>query len=409
MDTSYLNNIKIDPDGDLPLFAQVRDALRALIFSKFTVGDPFYSERVLIEALPVSQITVRRALADLTQEGLISRKIGVGSVIANQAAISHVRRPVSAGPGEALAVPQYAAAAVAPSQCRSIGVIVDQCESDYGGLIVEHVSRIADERGLDIRFYFVSDSQRVVRLYRKIIAAPDVEAFIIFAIEEQSLLLQDALSGRGFRAVAVWSSDDLPGRAIVDTDAAEAAHIGWNYLRELGHERIVLLVNEPADRHSVRLKIDVFEDEIRRANLDGLSKVHICDVEASHNSYIAAYSEMDALWADPAQRPTAIMTVSDPGAWAAMKWLSEHSIAVPDEVSILGFEDAPASKYMHPALSTVAHQPAKIAQIAIDMLIETPYTPSVQLVKPLLVVRKSTGPAPKTYSAPSVATEALSG
>jgi DNA-binding LacI/PurR family transcriptional regulator len=104
---------------------------------------------------------------------------------------------------------------------------------------------------------------------------------------------------------------------------------------------------------------------------------------------------LSALWNEPAEKPTALFTVSDAGAWAAMDWLYRQGLDVPGDVSVLGFENVPTSRFTRPALTTVAHPVAEIAARAIDALWSERYDPHRhELVEPHLVVRNSTGSVP---------------
>ena len=137
---------------------------------------------------------------------------------------------------------------------------------------------------------------------------------------------------------------------VVETDARMAAQMGVDFLRALGHERITLLVNEPATVISVQEKIEQFRVSYPHG------RVVICGTQVWDNSYQASYAHMGEVWnVAPSEQPTAIMTTSDPGAWAALRWLAERHVSVPGQVSVLGFEDVRSSRFMHPSLSSIAH------------------------------------------------------
>jgi len=178
----------------------------------------------------------------------------------------------------------------------------------------------------------------------------------------------------------------------VETDVEAAIEIGVAHLTELGHKRITLLVNEPAAIRSVRLKVEKFVDTMHNRKLDTFGRVVVCEPIVWSTSYEAAYDQMRDVWPDEAEgRPTAIMTVSDAGAWAANRWLVERGVNVPKDVSILGFEDEPPSRYMVPALSSIAHPWDELVSRAVEILLAPPAPARVGLtVRPRLVVREST-------------------
>ena len=172
--------------------------------------------------------------------------------------------------------------------------------------------------------------------------------------------------------------------------------IGLEHLRALGHERIVFLVNEPMRDAGVVEKVEEFQRLTSARGSAILGRVVLCGTHLGESSFEAAHAHMAEAWeVAPARRPTAIMTASDPGAWAAIRWLAERGVAVPEQVSVLGFEDATSSRYMHPALSSVAHPLAERADRALELLWGDTHAPAVTVqVQPVLAARDSTGPPP---------------
>jgi LacI family transcriptional regulator len=140
-------------------------------------------------------------------------------------------------------------------------------------------------------------------------------------------------------------------------------------------------------------RAEAFQDEIRRHGLNAAQVVD-CSTQYWEDSYVSAYNKMPEVWA---LRPTAIFTVSDPGAWGASKWFAEQGIRIPDEVSLLGFDDARPSRFMHPGLTTIAHPMAEMAARAVQMLQEPELNLVPELLHPKLVVRQSTGIPPQSH------------
>jgi DNA-binding LacI/PurR family transcriptional regulator len=102
---------------------------------------------------------------------------------------------------------------------------------------------------------------------------------------------------------------------------------------------------------------------------------------------------------DRAERPTAILALSDQLALGVLKAAADRGIAVPGELSVAGFDDIPEAAQSTPALTTV-HQPhhRKGAE-AVRMLLAGGPAQNV-LLPTELVVRASTGPAPRKESSP---------
>ena len=355
-----LDDLIMHPPRTAPMHAQVEQALRQIIERHFADGDAFFTEAQLVERIGVSRPTVRQALAQLTRDGLLLRRPSVGTTV------------VRAQPG------------AHPAKTQHVGVVLAEFESEYLAMLLQQIMIECRRRNFELHSYYVHQSESIERAAQQITRGPEDVRVIVIAP-----LLLKWLVERRYHTVCIESPARNAAVRMVETDARMAVQMGVDYLRALGHERITLLVNEPAAVLSVQEKIDQF----RSAQPQG--RVVICGTQVWDNSYQAAYAHMGEAWnRDPAERPTAMMTVSDPGAWAALRWLSEQGVSVPGQVSVLGFEDARSSRFMHPSLSTIAHPIEAIARTALEMLWEEDKGPHQRRLAPHLMIRESTGPAP---------------
>ena len=356
----FLDDLSVDRRRTTPMHAQVEQALRQIIERHFADGDAFFTEAQLVNRIGVSRPTVRQALAELTRDGLLLRRPSVGTTV------------VKARPG------------VSPAKTQHVGVVLAEFESEYLTMLLQQIMIECRRRKFELHSYYVHQSESVEQAAQQITHGPaDVRIIVI------SPLLLKWLADRGYHTVCIENLARNAALRVVETDARMAAQMGVDYLRTLGHERITLLVNEPATILSVQEKIDQF----RFAQPQG--RVVICGTQVWDNSYQAAYAHMGEVWnKDPAERPTAVMTVSDPGAWAVLRWLSEKGVSVPGQVSVLGFEDARSSRFMHPSLSTIAHPIEAIARTAMEMLWEEDSGYHQRRLAPNLMIRESTGLAP---------------
>jgi LacI family transcriptional regulator len=120
-------------------------------------------------------------------------------------------------------------------------------------------------------------------------------------------------------------------------------------------------------------------------------------LQVADNDYAATMAAAQALLAQP-RRPTAIVCSTDVSAVGALKAASTAAIRVPQELSIVGFDDIPLAEFTIPSLTTV-HQPLRqLSQMAIKQLLEAADSlkqpPQVTMIVPSLVVRNSTATPP---------------
>jgi DNA-binding LacI/PurR family transcriptional regulator len=99
---------------------------------------------------------------------------------------------------------------------------------------------------------------------------------------------------------------------------------------------------------------------------------------------------------DRADRPTALLAMSDELAIGAMEAADERGIGVPDQLSVVGFDDTPAAGQARPALTTIWQPHREKGEIAARMLLEPDDAGAERMLPTELVVRASTGPARRT-------------
>lgn len=360
------------PDNEVkrPLHSQVRHILRDLIDNHFDDGQQFWTEGVLIERLGVSRITVRRALEDLTREGVLLRHRAKGSFVCKGATETQTQ----SGP-------------------LRIGVFVPRVNSPLLAALLEQVGLIGAEKRQQLSIYVIEHGQSIESMLAQLDGdAQSLGLLLMGSPYSVAQELHDALAELNYRVVCI----DTPARnaAFVGIDNAEGIRLGVEHLRNLGHSHVAFIVNEPSIHPNANDRTHYFKRYCQENGIEPL--VLDPGPEAWGNSYTATYYVIQqALDAGV----TAIFTISDSGAWSALKWLRERGIDVPRDISVLGFDDEAPSRHTYPTLSSIAIPPADIARHALELLnspdLKSTFFPPVQLIKPHLMVRESTGPSPR--------------
>ncbi|HEY3332215.1 MAG TPA: substrate-binding domain-containing protein [Capsulimonadaceae bacterium] len=353
-----------DRDRDLPLHVQVRRAMRQVIEEHFEDGQQFWTEQVLIERLNVSQITVRRALNDLAKDGFLLRRAAKGTVVRKNV-LDHTTN-------------------------FRVSIFVPKHNSDILNNVLEHVATLCRERKQRFQVYYTYKGQAVRDALASIEHPPRDERVILFgqpSIFAHEML--EVLAERGYRAIAVDTTIATEQTDYVGFDDSLGVKLALDHLMSLGHRRITLLVNEPDAADDIIVRRRAFEQLAAEAGIEW--RVVSCGTDFFDNSHDAAYLAMPQVWAHDA-KPTAVLTVSDAGAWAALKWFNENGVRVPEDVSVMGFDDDRLSRYTHPALTTLGCDRALMTWHALEVLSHPTSQHSKLLLPPHVVIRKSTGP-----------------
>ncbi len=211
-----------------------------------------------------------------------------------------------------------------------------------------------------------------------------------------------AIRSRGLPAVAI-DSPRLPHLPYVTADHRRGGTDQMNHVLTQGHRRIAVLTDRIGGRHFpgcrslaqvpmvaetyLAERFTGYRDALRAHAVDAAAVTVIEAPDIDMASGMAAAAELIAC-----ARPTAVVTTSDVHAAAVLKVLRGLGIAVPREVSVIGFDDAPIADLL--GLTTI-RQPLEdkgrtAAQMLLDVIAGHQRRRSVKPVE--LVVRNTTGP-----------------
>lgn len=285
------------------------------------------------------------------------------------------------------------ARALSAGRTGRVAVTVPNIQAEYFGRILAGAAKVIHDAGLSL--VLETTQHNPERQHDAI------ESFIRLGIDGALLLLPaetnqelSALYDSGFCFVVVDPVDELtaPLPWVTATNAMGARQ-AVEHLVSLGHRRIALITGEPGlfstkeRMHGARQAL-----ESAAVPLDpGL--VRGAQYADSSSAYGAA---LDLLrLPDP---PTAIFAFSDRLAFGALRAAHELEIAVPNALSVIGFDGLEATELVSPAITTVCQPLSAMGSTAASMLLqlingENPPGMHIQLASEL-VVRRSTGPCP---------------
>ncbi|MGW1058227.1 LacI family DNA-binding transcriptional regulator [Micromonospora rubida] len=178
---------------------------------------------------------------------------------------------------------------------------------------------------------------------------------------------------------------DIPSVGATNWAGGRAA---TEHLLGLGHQRIAV-IGGPAAVPCSRARVDGY-----RAAMDAAGRrIPAGYVRAGDFTSPSGYRETNALL-DLTRPPTAIFACSDEMAWGAYEALYERGLRVPDDMSVVGFDDLDAARWAVPPLTTVRQPLTEMAGMAARMLLnlmdgEELGSHRIELATPL-VVRHST-------------------
>ena len=282
--------------------------------------------------------------------------------------------------------PNFFARTLRNKRTYTIGVIAEEIGDSYSSPIISGIEEYLRKRD----YFFLTVVHRhdpaLLSRYSQILSERGVEGIITVdtTVQEAPILPTVAIAGH----------KRLKGVTNIVLDHERAAVLALNHLKDLGHQRIALMRGNPVSSDSK----DRWEAICRVAAHVGLSvdPELTIQIDTDDPTPMLGYPFTKQLLAR--HKPfTAIFAYNDMSAIGAIRALQEQGIRVPQEVSVLGFDDIPGAAFYSPSLTTVRQPLNRMGEVAAETLLNRlegrREYPSDILIEPELVVRESTANA----------------
>jgi LacI family transcriptional regulator len=292
-------------------------------------------------------------------------------------------------------VPSASARSLSARSSRLIGLLVPAADEDslmispHNVAMVGQIERELRRLGYHLLLRGITDQREVSEALR----SWSLDGAILLGFLDEEI---DGLTGKtvgGAHALAIDSYSANPLTTGPRSDDFAGARLATRHLLDLGHRRIVFA--GPAFT-GVGVVHERFEG-YRQAHADVGATWDSRLIETVNTTH-AEGRELGLGLLDRQPEATAVFATADILAIGIMRGLAESGVRVPDDVSVVGFDNLDVCEYAVPQLTTVSQDITAKATTAVRMLIDSiengarpsePVTISVSLVK-----RESTGPAP---------------
>lgn len=277
---------------------------------------------------------------------------------------------------------------VESSEARLVMIVVSDLGNAYYASFAEHSARGLEAGGYSpVTLSIVPNSVDPLAGVRALLDAGVAGAISIGGAQTREL--RDLLANSGVPLVTVEEEPPALPWTGVDLDNYSGARQVITYLTRLGHREIAF-ISGPRDLAPVFARRRGYEDGLLAAGLDFRHQFDL-EGECSEDFGFAALTELLAF---TGTRPTAVFVAADEIAVGVLNAASQIRLPVPDELSIVGFDDIPAASHVTPRLTTVHTPLAKLAEAATNSLLSGlggDQSSSGPVVVPVtLVVREST-------------------
>ncbi|WP_158629985.1 LacI family DNA-binding transcriptional regulator [Cohnella sp. AR92] len=291
--------------------------------------------------------------------------------------------------------PNAAARALVGQRSMTLGVsLTTGLTHPFFGSLLGGIDRALQEKGYDLIYLsqaHINPEYSLVRHCR----TRNVEGVLVFGFQDTD---RDFVELIDSDLPAVFIDLDIQASRIgmVTSDNAQATREAVRHLHALGHRRIAYIAGL-ADSYVEKLRKQGFRQGLLENGLSERSEYRAGEDFTRESGYEAMHRLLSL-----EERPTAVVCCSDMSAFGAMEAAEERGLSIPEDVSVVGFDDIEAARSVRPALTTIRQDMPRMgyeAVMLLDRLIAEETDSISELPKRVVlptewISRDSCGPAP---------------
>ncbi|MGB7284025.1 MAG: LacI family DNA-binding transcriptional regulator [Candidatus Acidiferrum sp.] len=286
--------------------------------------------------------------------------------------------------------PNHLARSLRQQRSFTIGVVVPEISEGYAALVMSGIEDHLLEEGY---FYFVVSHhhrKELIAEYPLLLEQRAVEGLI--AVDT---VLSEKVDVPG---VAVSGHRDMPGVTNIVLNHGRAACLALQHLASLGH-RCVAFIKGQEFSSDTEVRWEAVSEAAKKFSME-IREQLVGQLEGDSSSPLLGYQVTQKIL-ESGEPFSALFTFNDISAIGAIQALREAGRRVPEDVSVVGFDDIQSAAFQNPGLTTVRQPLRQMGKIAAGTLLQritapatAPY-PKEIVVEPELIVRGSTAPAAK--------------
>ena len=287
--------------------------------------------------------------------------------------------------------PNRLARSLRSGKTHTIGTIVPDSADPFFAEVARGIEDTAFENGYSLILCNSDANLDKEAFYTDVLVEKQVDGILFLAAGGSTGRILD-LQQRGMPVVVV--DRELPA-AHVDSVVTDNAGGGWSatrHLIDLGHRRIGYIAG-PSDLTLSEYRFTGYRKALKEAGIAVDESLVVRGAFDFESGYRAARQLLTH-----SQRPTAIFACNDLMAIGAICAAVELGLRVPEDLSVIGYDDVPLASYSNPPLTTIAQPIYDLGVVAASMLLERlhdPVRPARRIVLDVeLQIRRSTAASP---------------
>ena len=282
-------------------------------------------------------------------------------------------------------VPNMNARFLKSSKKNTIGLFLPSIQGDYYKMLMQAVHLQCRMRGYLLNIYVSNEN-----------TSEEIYGMIISSGVEGAIILNEQLNDKYIERITqkklpiVFIDREYTGDRMssVVIDNVQGAVLAMEYLVKQGHRRIGYI--HGVENSDDTARFDAYTGIMEKYGLPLDDSI----ILRGYFEEVVAYSEMRVLLLKGVQLPDAFFCANDEMAWGCIRALTEAGVKVPDQVSIMGFDDNTLAPYYIPSITTI-HSPVtelgNTSAVELIRLLQSPEPAqgTLQKLSPGLVIRDS--------------------
>ncbi|MSO42519.1 MAG: LacI family transcriptional regulator [Solirubrobacterales bacterium] len=292
-------------------------------------------------------------------------------------------------------VPDMIAKGLRGGTTSMVGVVVADLENPFFGPVVRGISKQLESRGfVTLVAETLEDRDRFERTLNHLLSRR-VDALVTTAARSGDAELLDRFAGRIPACVLAVRNIEGSGLPYVNQDDRQGGGMAADHLIELGHASLAQL-RGPVDIDTFANRAEGFRRSVGDAGL--------VDATVGEQGEALTLEEGRRLMAltldeNPARAPTAIFAHADVMAIGAIEEMEARGLRCPEDISVIGYDDAPLVSHIQPPLSTIElpglELGGRAGEMVLEMIDDPGSVPESVSLPARLVARESTAAPPK--------------
>ncbi|MDC8758394.1 LacI family DNA-binding transcriptional regulator [Janthinobacterium fluminis] len=314
----------------------------------------------------------------------------VSHVINNTRVVSEdVRARVQAVIEQLRYVPSAVARSLKNDRTHTLGMMVPNNSNPYFAEVIRGIEDAAFKLGYNIILCNSYDDPGKQVAYIRVLMEKRIDGLILVSSGTDPELSRFLA---GDRIPVVLVDREISGVAadFIESDHEQGGYMGAKYLLQLGH-RAIACVAGPEKLLTSRERVAGYRRALDEAGVAFRPEWLL------HSDFTSAggHQAFRQLLALP-RRPSAIFASNDLMAMGGICAASEAGVAIPAQLSVLGYDDIALAAYSNPPLTSIGQPKQEMGALTARILLERMLDPGLplrrELLRPALVVRKSTAP-----------------